>query len=118
MLLITCINSVLLRVHPIVVEEIDGRWMGIRNRSEGLRNLEMIFNQHFRKTLGNATYEGVALGIAGDTSPNVLFRLLHGEMPDYFQPKVWWLSLGNNDLGRTGVSRVVVLLRSPILIRN
>ena len=84
--------------------------MGMRNRSIGLSKLEMIFNQHFRKKLGNATYEGVALGIAGDTSPNVLFRLLHGEMPDYFQPKVWWLSLGNNDLGRTGVRRNVVVL--------
>lgn len=87
-----------------IVEEIDGRWMGIRNRSQGLSRLEIIFNQHFRKKLGNATYEGVALGIAGDTSPNVLFRLLYGEMPEYFQPKIWWLSLGNNDLGRTEVS--------------
>jgi hypothetical protein len=79
--------------------------MGIRGRSKDLSKLEEIFNQHFRKSLvRNATYEGVALGIAGDTSPNVLFRLLHGEMPDYFQPKIWWLSLGNNDLGRTGVS--------------
>jgi hypothetical protein len=101
-----------------VVEEIDGRWMGIRNRSEGLSKLEMIFNQHFRKKLGNATYEGVALGIAGDTSPNVLFRLLHGEMPDYFQPKVWWLSLGNNDLGRTGVRRLVDLYRTNRNIHN
>jgi hypothetical protein len=79
--------------------------MGKRNRSDGLRNLETIFNQRFRKTMNtNATYEGVALGIAGDTSPNVLWRLIHGEMPDYFHPKIWWISLGNNDLGRTGVS--------------
>lgn len=93
--------------------------MGVRNRSDGLSKLEMIFNQHFRKKLGNATYEGVALGIAGDTSPNVLFRLLHGEMPDYFQPKVWWLSLGNNDLGRTGVRKVVdVFLRNQIFVQS
>lgn len=86
----------------LLVEAIDGRWMGRRDRSTGLSNLERIFNQHFRKAEG-AKVEGVALGIAGDTAPNVLWRLLHGEMPDYFTPKVWWLSLGNNDLGRMEV---------------
>jgi hypothetical protein len=50
-----------------------------------------------------ATVEGIALGIAGDTAPNVLWRLMHGEMPKYLNPKVWWLSLGNNDLARTEV---------------
>ena len=64
--------------------------------------LELIFDSHFHKASG-AKIEGVALGIAGDTAPNVLWRLMHGEMPDFFAPKVWWLSLGNNDLGRTEV---------------
>jgi hypothetical protein len=76
--------------------------MGRRDRSTGLKNLERIFNQNFHKASG-ASVEGVALGIAGDTAPNVLWRLMHGEMPDYVTPKVWWLSLGNNDLGRMEV---------------
>jgi hypothetical protein len=85
----------------------DGRWMGRRDRSTGLKNLEREFIQHFRKASG-AIVEGVALGIAGDTAPNVLWRLLHGEMPDYLTPKVWWLSLGNNDLGRMEVGRETI----------
>lgn len=85
-------------------------------RSNLLRNLDELFKANFHsKTYpnnattngGNELLEGVALGIAGDTSPNVLFRLLHGEMPDYFTPKVWWILIGNNDLGRTGVSYIV-----------
>jgi hypothetical protein len=85
-----------------VVEELDGRWMGRQDRATGLGTLAGLFDAHFSKA-ANATVEGVALGIAGDTAPNVLWRLLHGEMPDYLQPKVWWLSLGNNDLARTEV---------------
>jgi hypothetical protein len=91
-----------------IVEEMDGRWMGRRERSTGLKTLERTFNQHFHKAT-NATVEGVALGIAGDTAPNVLWRLMHGEMPEYFTPKVWWLSLGNNDLGRMEVRRDSIL---------
>lgn len=90
------------------VEEIDGRWMGRRDRSPGLKKLERIFNHHFRKSAG-ATVEGIALGIAGDTAPNVLWRLMHGEMPTNLKPKVWWLSLGNNDLGRMEVGRERIL---------
>ena len=78
--------------------------MGRQGRSKGMKNLEEIFNRNFHKASG-AKVEGVALGIAGDTAPNVLWRLLHGEMPEYFDPKVWWLSLGNNDLGRMEVRR-------------
>jgi len=43
------------------VEELDGRWMGRGNRSSGMRNLERIFQAHFRKEAG-ASLEGVALG--------------------------------------------------------
>jgi len=67
-----------------------------------MKQLEETFKRNFHKASG-AKIEGVALGIAGDTAPNVLWRLLHGELPDYFSPKVWWLSLGNNDLGRMEV---------------
>jgi len=35
---------------------------------------------------------------------------MHGELPDYFEPKVWWLVLGSNDLGRMQCSEEVVVL--------
>lgn len=47
---------------------------------------------------------------SGDTAPNVLFRLLHGEMPDNFNPKIWWITLGMNELGRMKCSEEVVVL--------
>ena len=43
-------------------------------------------------------------------SPNVLWRLLHGEMPADFNPRVWWVVLGMNDLGRMQCSEEVVVL--------
>jgi hypothetical protein len=43
-------------------------------------------------------------------NPSVLYRLLNGEMPDDFNPEIWWLELGLSDLGRTQCSEEVVVL--------
>ena len=43
-------------------------------------------------------------------SPQVLWRLRNGEMPSAFQPKLWWLQLGMNDLGRMQCSEEIVVL--------
>jgi len=91
-----------------VIEEMDGRWLG-RERSPDLVTLQKTFRSHFSKAKG-AKLNGVALGIAGDTAPNVLWRLMHGEMEDFFNPKVWWVSLGMNDLSRMKCSEEVVIL--------
>jgi lysophospholipase L1-like esterase len=76
-----------------------------------LKQLQEVFKQNFQQNKTSRSdhvhNDGVSLGIAGDTCPNVLWRLMHGEMPEKFNPKVWWLSLGLNDLARTKVSRVV-----------
>jgi len=90
-----------------IVEEMDGRWMG-RAQSTGLKGVERAFKKQFQGK--KSGMEGVALGIAGDTSPNVLWRLLHGEMPPEFNPRVWWIVLGMNDLGRMQCSEEVVVL--------
>jgi hypothetical protein len=74
-----------------------------------MQNLEGIFNSNFQKSSG-ASVEGLALGIAGDTAPNVLWRLLHGELPDWFQPKIWWIIMGNSDLSRMQCSEEVVVI--------
>jgi lysophospholipase L1-like esterase len=46
-----------------------------------------------------ASVNGLALGIAGDQSPNLLYRLQHGEMSmeDQWQPAVWWVVIGSVD---------------------
>jgi hypothetical protein len=91
-----------------VVEEMSGRWMG-QQRSAQLKSVETMFLNNFDKRRG-ARMQGVALGIAGDSSNTVLWRLMHGEMPANFNPKVWWVSLGNNDLGRMKCSEEVVVI--------
>jgi hypothetical protein len=91
-----------------VVEEMAGRWMG-QQRSAQLKSVETMFLNNFDKRRG-AKMQGVALGIAGDSSNTVLWRLMHGEMPANFNPKVWWVSLGNNDLGRMLCSEEVVVI--------
>lgn len=91
-----------------VVEEMAGRWMG-QQRSAQLKSVETMFLNNFDKRRG-ARMQGVALGIAGDSSNTVLWRLMHGEMPANFNPKVWWVSLGNNDLGRMKCSEEVVVI--------
>jgi hypothetical protein len=91
-----------------VVEEMAGRWMG-QQRSALLKSVETMFLNNFDKRRG-AKVQGVALGIAGDSSNTVLWRLMHGEMPANFNPKVWWVSLGNNDLGRMKCSEEVVVI--------
>mmetsp|Transcript_11332 Transcript_11332/g.12657 ORF Transcript_11332/g.12657 Transcript_11332/m.12657 type:complete len:676 (+) Transcript_11332:92-2119(+) len=90
-----------------IVEEMDGRWMGSVEGSR-LKGIEKAFKKQFKGK--NSGMEGIALGIAGDTSPNVLWRLLHGEMPPEFNPRVWWVVLGMNDLGRMQCSEEVVVL--------
>jgi hypothetical protein len=96
----------------------DGRWLGVYNRSIGLNKLRQIFHKNFELSIpvlrdgtslsehdySKKLLQGLCLGIAGDTNPNVLWRLMHGEMPPDFHPKIWWLSLGMNDLTRTKVS--------------
>merc|ERR1719203_1355390 len=55
-------------------------------------------------------FNGLPLGIAGDTAPNVLWRILHGELPYYLKPQVFWIVLGTNDLAIKQCSEEVVLL--------
>merc|ERR1712228_509522 len=57
-----------------------------------------------------ATHSGIPLGIAGDTAPNVLWRIQHGELPELRDVKVIWLVLGTNDVAIKQCSEEVVLL--------
>mmetsp|Transcript_10751 Transcript_10751/g.29654 ORF Transcript_10751/g.29654 Transcript_10751/m.29654 type:complete len:605 (-) Transcript_10751:57-1871(-) len=92
-----------------VVEEMDGRWMGQGGRSPSLQKLAEQFHSRFSRDKGGK-FNAIALGIAGDTAPNVLWRLLHGEMTPEVNPKIWWLSLGMNDLARMQCSEEVVVM--------
>ncbi|GKY92074.1 hypothetical protein MPSEU_000178900 [Mayamaea pseudoterrestris] len=104
-----------------VVEEMSGRWMGKSGSSDGknetntsdnsmssLRIFARLFRSNFQSL--DKGIHGVALGIAGDSSPNVLYRIMHGEMPEQFNPKIYWLSLGMNDIARMQCSEEVTLI--------
>lgn len=65
-----------------------------------------LFKRFFNK---DKLIKGIPLGIAGDMSTNILWRLMHGEM-DGLYPKVWWVMTGMIDLARNSCSEEVVLL--------
>jgi lysophospholipase L1-like esterase len=43
---------------------------------------------------------GLPLGIAGDTTPNLLWRLQNGELPLNLNPQIFVVLIGTNDLGK------------------
>lgn len=71
--------------------------------------IKKVFDKQFTKIKGGK-YEALALGLAGDTSPNLLWRIMHGELPADLNPKVIWITIGTNDMLRTACSEEVVLL--------
>lgn len=72
-------------------------------------SIKEIFDKTFTRAKGG-DFEGIAMGIAGDTAPNLLWRLMNGENPFGLEPKVWWVHVGINDLSIKGCSEEVVLL--------
>lgn len=76
---------------------------------EDYTGIKEVFDKTFTKDKGG-DYNGIAMGISGDTSPQLLWRLMNGEMPDGLDPKVWWVGIGINDLTVKGCSEEIVLL--------
>ncbi len=76
--------------------------------AQELDRIKALYDKTFTKTNGGK-YDGLSLGIAGDTSPNVLWRIKQHEMRT-FTPKVWWLAVGRNDMFRTKCSEEVTLM--------
>lgn len=58
-------------------------------------NIE-IFGKFFDTDRGGQL-DGLVLGIAGDKSPNLLWRIQNGEMPKTLKSKIFWLLIGTND---------------------
>lgn len=75
---------------------------------EALLKSKNKFEKYFDKSTG-AKYNGLALGIAGDSSPNLLWRITQNEMND-LKPKVWWINIGINDILSTNCSEEIALM--------
>jgi lysophospholipase L1-like esterase len=87
-----------------------GRFWDNTDIPELLRKSNKKFNKYFDKpSTAGAKYKGVAMGISGDTSPNLLWRIQNSEVLT-LQPKVWWLNVGINDLMATSCSEEITLL--------
>lgn len=65
---------------------------------ERYANNAAVFSQLFDLQQG-AKISGLALGIGGDRSSQLLYRLQNGEMPNTLQPELWWIVIGTNDVG-------------------
>jgi lysophospholipase L1-like esterase len=87
-------------------------WHGTSRGHEIARakGAQAIFSKYFEGHGKDAKYDGMALGISGDTSPNVLWRIQNGELPDSLNPKVIWLLIGTNDFGNSWCSPELVLI--------
>ncbi|KAL7568104.1 hypothetical protein ACA910_019502 [Epithemia clementina (nom. ined.)] len=80
-------------------------WLGTESgqaEDEWQSNHE-IYQALFRQPSGSGNSEslirGLALGIAGDTCPLVLYRLQNGELPNSaVMPPLVWILVGTNDL--------------------
>lgn len=100
------------------IEVLSGGYLGKNTCGKGmdgddtcntmLAKAKSKFDKAFDKEKGG-TLNGLALGIAGDTSPNLLFRLQNDEMVG-LKPKVWWLSIGGNDMLLTKCSEEIALM--------
>jgi len=79
------------------------------------------FEKYFDKRSGGR-FNGLALGIAGDTSPNLLWRIQNNEMSN-LKPKVWWINIGVNDIMYSNCSEEITIMGilrvvEELLVRN
>jgi len=87
-------------------------WSGTRfaQRSARYWDTRDVFNKVFNKDVGGK-YSGIALGIAGDTVSNLLWRLRNGELPEgerAISSRVWWILIGTNDFTYSGCNAAEV----------
>ena len=82
-------------------------WMGtsfaqkVEKKQDNVKVFENLFDMDSGQ---RAEFDGLALGIAGDKSQNLLWRLKNGEMPKKLKSKVYWILIGTNDFLKGGQS--------------
>ncbi|KAL7562354.1 hypothetical protein ACA910_016416 [Epithemia clementina (nom. ined.)] len=82
----------------IVGDSIVEHWLGTKmgEPDPHLQKQHEVYQRLFRDD--DSLIHGLALGISGDKAPNVMYRLESGEMPTGFDPPLWWILVGTNDL--------------------
>ena len=74
-----------------------------------LQQVAQDFQSIFGPANTKAKYSGVPLGIYGDTTKNLLWRIQKGEFAE-LKPRVWWISIGIHDLISTDCSEEITLI--------
>lgn len=73
------------------------RWNGTKAMgTQELPGIRGAWESHFTKA-GGGHFEGLALGSSNDTGPNLLWHIENGLL-NTLDPKVWFISVGTNDL--------------------
>jgi len=80
-----------------VGDSITERWNGTAALgTKVIDSTKRAFRKRFTKKYGGKL-EGIALGSAGDTGPNLLWHLKNGVL-EPLDPKAWFIHIGSNDL--------------------
>jgi len=77
-----------------IMEEWNGKWLG--NYNTRFQDIPGVFHKYFQ----GDDLKGLALGIAGDKCPELLWRIQNGELPQELNPNIFWILIGTNDLLR------------------
>ena len=101
-----------------ITEALNGRINGNdRSDSPYFGKVKHVFEKSFSGPDAVKTYfeedssvKAIAMGLAGDSASNVLWRLMNGELPEGFNPPIWWLVLGMEDIGRYGCSEEITIM--------
>jgi hypothetical protein len=117
-------NPDIVFVGQTLVEAMNARINGHdMSKSEYFGKVKQTFNSKFQVTGeevtedtggdvdgGDHLIKATALGLTGDSASNVLWRLMNGELPDDFNPPIWWLVVGMEDVGRYGCSEEITVM--------
>eukprot|EP00545_Synedropsis_sp_CCMP1620_P007316 CAMPEP_0119015116 /NCGR_PEP_ID=MMETSP1176-20130426/10567_1 /TAXON_ID=265551 /ORGANISM="Synedropsis recta cf, Strain CCMP1620" /LENGTH=413 /DNA_ID=CAMNT_0006968385 /DNA_START=11 /DNA_END=1249 /DNA_ORIENTATION=- len=76
-------------------DSITEMWQGtaMNNEIKQAKEVPAFWNELFLQD----NHRALQLGIAGDLSNNLLYRLQNGELPETLNPTAWWILIGTND---------------------
>lgn len=93
-----------------ITEAMNGRINGHdMSKSDYFGRVKKVFETLFNGAVDNSV-KAMAMGLTGDTASNVLWRLMNGELPDDFNPPIWWLVLGMEEVGRYRCSEEITVM--------
>lgn len=74
-------------------------------------HIKHMFQKRFNSPSKDNHYiKGVNMGLSGDQANNILWRLIHGELNQNFDPPFWWIVVGMEDLTRYRCSEEIVIM--------